>query len=210
MKRIRFCLPGGRVISQPLPDNLPHPRAALKMGYTWRTNGVVVVRDLLDPKLCTERPDREVISDPRITELAEHLLGVKQFAIEVGRNPSPSWEQQPLPSWLAHRGLRVVVALSPMRFSDGPIQYARGSHNWFESIRFEMLDEAGRRALRDTMDLFMDSNDDKVVSLALQPGDVAFIHGAVLWRRAEPHFGGRFEAICAELYKSQLGPEEAP
>lgn len=207
MSRIPFRLADGFPISQPLPD-LPGPRVALQMGDMWKTKGVVVVRDMLDPELCAQRRDHEVVSDVRITQLAEHLLGVERFAIEVGTNPRLSWEQQPLPSWLAHRGLRVVVALSPMRLSDGPIQYARGSHNWFEAIRYELLDDTRRHLLRETMNSLMEQNTGKIVSLTFQPGDVAFIHGAVLWRRAEPGPGAHFEAICAELYESQLDSEE--
>lgn len=207
MSRIEFRMADGTRVSCPPPDDLPEPRVALQMGDMWKTKGVVVVRDMLDPEVAAAKRDEEVVTDVHITHLAEHLLGVNRFAVQTGCNPRLSWEQQPLPSWLAFRGLRVVVALSPMRLSDGPIQYATGSHNWFESIQYELLDDRNRHLLRETMNELMERNPQKIVTLTLQPGDVAFVHGAVLWRRAEPGPGAHFEAICAELYESQLGPE---
>lgn len=203
MKRIRFQLEDGTRISGPIPDDIPTPHVALLMQTMWKTKGVIVVRGLVDPVVASQRPDADTFQDPRIQEMARHLTGVDKFTVETEQNPTYRWRQQQLPSWLAMRGLRVYVALTDCRISDGPFEYLAGSHNWFEVIHYELLDPLNRDKLAYTMQSVADVNPEHVDRLVLRAGDVVFIHSDVLVRRGEVAPGGKgFEALCAHFSES--------
>jgi hypothetical protein len=201
----------GMKISVPVPYDAPQGTIALGPRQAWTTDGAFCVRGLFAPEQCrADYDDCEFFVDGRILSIAAQLAGVECFQIEFGRNhPLGKFSTQLLPSWLAHRGLRVVVALSDMSIQQGVLEFVPGSHNAIEPIAGELLDEDARARYRQAITVQVVKRRWPIKHMILEAGDVAFFHSNLLVRRGYPRSDVPcWSAICADLTETLLRPED--